>query len=252
MTQRPARLTALCALLQVGAIAQAASVTGSVNYRERMALPPDAALEVTIEDISIADAPAQVIGYVRRIPAGQVPIAFEVTYDKGAVRPGHRYGARARITVAGRLMFTTTRTYPVLMRGTGSKVEMMLQRVNEPAPPDRTLPNTYWKLSELNGASVRVLPKQREPHMILQSEGSRLIGSGGCNRMTGTYRLDESSVSFSQVASTMMACSDGMDQESLFFGALEKAVSWKIRGDTLELMDDSGATIARFVAVDLK
>jgi heat shock protein HslJ len=129
---------------------------------------------------------------------------------------------------------------------------MMLQRVSETPRPDRTLTNTYWKLTELNGAAVTVLPKQREPHMILQSAGNRLAGSGGCNRMMGAYTLDGPSVSFGQVASTMMACVGGMEQESAFFQALETARAWKIQSDNLELLDESGAAVAHFVAVDLR
>lgn len=37
----------------------AASITGSAAYRERIALPPDATLEATMEDVSRVDAPPQ-------------------------------------------------------------------------------------------------------------------------------------------------------------------------------------------------
>jgi uncharacterized lipoprotein YbaY len=55
-----------------------ASVSGTVTYRERMALTPDAFVTVQIQDVSLADAPASTIGeQVIRNP-GQVPIPFEV------------------------------------------------------------------------------------------------------------------------------------------------------------------------------
>lgn len=88
--------------------------------------------------------------------------------------------------------------------------------------------------------------------MVLQTEGDRVAGSGGCNRIMGSYRLEGKSLSFGKVASTMMACPDGMDQERAFFQTLDQVRSWLVRSDSLDLVDEAGKTVARFVAVDLK
>lgn len=48
-----------------GATGTQAAVTGTATYRERIALPPGAVLEVTLEDVSRAGAPAEAIGSVR-------------------------------------------------------------------------------------------------------------------------------------------------------------------------------------------
>jgi heat shock protein HslJ len=117
--------------------------------------------------------------------------------------------------------------------------------------PDRPITNTYWKLTELGGEPAKVAPNQREPHVILQLHENRLVGSGGCNRLTGQYQLAGSSVYFGKVAVTKMACPEGMDQEQAFLRALDSARAWRVEGDKLALLDDGGETIARFVAVDL-
>jgi len=240
-------------LLAAGAVT-AATLSGTATYRERIALPPDAAFDAVVEDVSRADAPSTAIGRIDLKPAGQVPIRFEIPYDASRVQAGHRYSVRARITHEGRLLYTTTRMYPVLTPSSGGAVELTMERVSRTPPekPDRSLANTYWKLTELNGGLVKVLPQQREPHLILQSEQQRLAGSGGCNRLLGSYTLQGASVAFGQVASTMMVCVDGMEQETAFFRTLESVRAWKIRGDGLELLDESGRVVARFVAVDLR
>lgn len=126
-------------------------------------------------------------------------------------------------------------------------------RTQDASPkPDRTLVNTYWKLVELHGAPVEVAPNQREPHLILQLQGDRLVGSGGCNRLNGTYTLNGDFVGFGGVAATRMACAAGMEQEQAFLRALGEARSWRVRGDDLVLFDGANATILRFVAVDLR
>jgi len=232
-------------------------ITGSVFYRERIALPPGAALEVTVEDVSRADAPAPVIGQSRFTPGGQVPIRFEVPYDPNRVRPEHRYALRARIVVGDRLLFTATGPYPVLTQGAGTQVGMMLMsRATSSgkgsANPDREPTDTYWRLTALHGRAVQAGEQRREAHIILQTENNRIVGFGGCNRLMGGYRLEGDTVDFSNVVSTQMACADGMEQETAFFQALQGARGWKIQGDALELLDQGGASVANFVAVDLK
>lgn len=235
-------------------------VKGTAAYRERMALPSTAVFEATLEDISKADAPAEVLGRVRTEEPGDPPIHFEIPYDASRIDPSHRYAVRARILVDNKLLFTTDRQYPVLTEGYGNGVELMLQRVSAsgtaageiagtgtpPGPPTSAahLENTYWRLIRLEDQPVTGISKEREPYFILNSETGRVSGSGGCNRMTGSYKLDRDHLSFSQMASTMMACIKGMDTEKEFLKALNEVSKWKITGQHLQLSNASGNMVA--------
>jgi putative lipoprotein len=105
-----------------------ARITGSAIYREQIALTPDAVFEATLEDVSRADAAAKVIQKVHRKNPGQVPIAFEIPYDPRRINPRRTYVLRASIYEAGRLFFTSTRSYPVLTHGHGRKVMVVMRR----------------------------------------------------------------------------------------------------------------------------
>jgi len=98
----------------------------------------------------------------------------------------------------------------------------------------------------LGSYAVTVADNQREPHFILQSDQKRVAGSGGCNRMMGSYTLDGSKLTVSQMAGTMMACAQGMDVERAFHAALPRVASWRIDGEKLELFDAEGASVAEF------
>lgn len=111
------------------------TVKGTAIYRQRMALPPTAVFEATLEDISRADAPAQVLGSVRIENPGAPPFHFEIGYDPGRVQQSHSYAVRARITSQGRLLFTTDQVYPVLTRGHGAQIEVLLRRAGDDAAP---------------------------------------------------------------------------------------------------------------------
>ncbi|MCW4463313.1 YbaY family lipoprotein [Sphingomonas sp. BT-65] len=87
----------------------AATLTGTVTYRERIALPPDSRVIVTISDVSLADAPSVTIAQNQIVTAGQqVPISFALSYDRARIEPGRSYAVSARILDGrGRLAWIT-------------------------------------------------------------------------------------------------------------------------------------------------
>jgi len=117
---------------------------------------------------------------------------------------------------------------------------------------DSPLRGTYWKLVRLNEAPVRVAETQREPHLIFANYEPRVSGSGGCNRVTGSFELDGDKLHLGRMAGTMMACVDGMEQEQRFLQSLEKVERYRISGSHLEMLGAAGTVIARFEAVALR
>jgi putative lipoprotein len=109
------------------------SVTASITYLERMALPAGAVVSVELQDVSRADAPATVLSAQRIVTSGeQVPFVVGLVYDPAAIGPSNRYVVRATITVDGALWFTTDRSYPVLTGGQPARAELVLRRVVAP------------------------------------------------------------------------------------------------------------------------
>ena len=106
------------------------SVTGSVTYMQRIALPSGSLLEVTLADVSLADAPARIVGKQEITTTTQVPIAFEIKFDSSQIVPAHTYAVQARITTDGKLTWINDTAYPVLTRGNPDHVEIKLKQVN--------------------------------------------------------------------------------------------------------------------------
>jgi len=438
-----------------------ATVSGTAAYRERIVLPPGAMLEVTLADISLADVPADILATTRLEDIGQPPYTFEISYDPRRIVPSRSYAVRARITLAGRLLFTTDTVHPVITNGHPSAVDMVLKRVagaagratvgkpgdlyatlpatftgvlpcadcegieyhldffkdgafflqtrylgrpdgvsadvgryalstdgvtlvlqggreaplylsiedadtlrkldiegrpiesslnydltradgfspiepelslngmftymadaagftecltgrrmpvameggyieleraylaadvEPPAPvmarvaariaqrmpmegpgpvptlvvdrflglaageecpapfANAPLRDTYWKLTYAGGQAVLPIEGQPEPHIVLRSEEERIAGSDGCNRLIGGYSVDGDTISFGQMASTMMACPGGMDVAKRLADALGAASGWRTLGRRLELSDAAGRLLARFEA----
>ena len=121
-----------------------ASVSGSVTYRERLALSPGAKLVVELRDVSYQDAAAPLIARQTINGPGQVPITFKVEYNRDDIDSRNIYGISARIIESdGRLAFINDTAYDVITRGKPSKVDMLLVLVQP--PPEQVEEGTDWR-----------------------------------------------------------------------------------------------------------
>ena len=120
-----------------------------------------------------------------------------------------------------------------------------------PTTPDAPLRETRWVLRQLAGRLVTVPANTREAFLTLRADGSA-EGNGSCNRFRGSFFNETASeLKFSPLMSTRMAC-PAIETESGFIRALGRANSYEISGDTLRVLDISGAALARLEAVYLK
>ncbi|MEN3931550.1 META domain-containing protein [Microvirga sp. W0021] len=70
------------------------------------------------------------------------------------------------------------------------------------------------------------------------TEDGKVNGSGGCNRYVGSADIQDDTISFSQMASTRMACMEpAMAREQTYLKALETVKGWKIEDGKLVLID---------------
>lgn len=222
-------------------------IEGTATYRERMLLPPGSRLEVTVEDISLADVPATVLSRTVVQLSGAPPYPFTVQYRASGMAPGHRHGIRARIEHEGRLLFITDTHHALPRPDDAEPLQLMLVRAQPPSTA--TLENTYWKLLRLGDQAVQVEDNAREPHLILRvdEDGGRAVsGFAGCNGLAGSFTLEGEHIAFPQLASTLRACATGMDTEQAFHEALAAARRWAIRGEQLTLSDADGRQVALF------
>ncbi len=223
-------------------------VTGSVTYRERIALTPGTIVEVKLLDVSLQDVASKVISEQIIEVAHQVPIPFELIYDQSQIDQRMTYAVRATIRHGGKLLFTTDRIYPVLTRGKGNQVDLVLVRVGgKKAPVAKVdLVDTKWILKILVGQAISTGETQRPAFIQFRqnSEKAFVAGNGGCNNFHGGYVLEAGKLSFGKLASTAMACPD-MELERQFYDALERVNRFSIDGSWLAFYDTEDE-LARF------
>ena len=74
-----------------------AAVTGTLTYRERIALPPGSVVEVELHDVTLLDVASRLIARQVITDPGQVPISFRLEYDREEIVAANRYAVQARI-----------------------------------------------------------------------------------------------------------------------------------------------------------
>ena len=128
------------------AAAQAAAITGpnvsgTVWIRQKVALPPDAVLTVTLSDASLADAPSKVLSQkVTRTEGKQAPFSFVLPYNPAEIQPNARILLSAAVTINDKLVFITDTVQEVINHG-GTKVDLTLVPVQQtPVPVQDTSP----------------------------------------------------------------------------------------------------------------
>jgi len=110
---------------------QQPNVSGSINIRQRVALPPDAVLTVTLSDAS----PAHVLSQKAvRTEGKQAPFNFVLPYNQAQIQPNARILLSAAITVNGQLMFITDTVQTVINQG-GNRADLVLVPVQQTAVP---------------------------------------------------------------------------------------------------------------------
>jgi putative lipoprotein len=246
-------LVALLAFaLVVPAMAEDVTFGGLVTYRERMALPPDAALTITLVGLPaqqhIASAHASLGG-----KAGS-PIQFTLNVRSDVMTADGQYGLVAEIQSGGYVIFRNSQ--PVLVDAAepeGNIIEVEFSPPPPHDPPEQILPpvetpnpllDVLWSVTSIGGDPV--LPQTEVTFSIAADH--RAGGNGGCNNYFTEASFEIPPLTFGPIAGTRMACDPAvMAQEARFFAALEATAGYELEGDALKLFDAAGIPLAGLI-----
>jgi len=111
-----------------------------------------------------------------------------------------------------------------------------------------SLEGVEWRLVELNGTATAPSDSVHAPSLRFQIDSGRVVGSGGCNRLSGTFVHNGPSLAFGPLLTTKMACAEESANrtEQAFLSALQSVDHYEIVSDTLALLH-AGARVGRLV-----
>lgn len=233
------------------------TLTGTVVYRERIALPPGSSLVVQLLDITESETEPVLIAEQTIITRGEnVPIAYAIPYNQSQILPDRQYVVEASILAEGDLYFATTAYTPVLTADaqTGNVDLLLVQNgtrseagTETPRVEEITLPGSVWSWVRTDNdplASVHpvVAPVGNE-YVLTFRESATFNSTTDCNRIAGSFAKNGEVLSFGSISMTEMACPDSLD--TLYAAELGRVTSYVISGNELRLIlqQDTGVMI---------
>lgn len=147
---------------------------------------------------------------------------------------------QARVFTAG---LAATRSYALdagrlVLRDTAGAARATLGTMQPAA-----LPGTRWTALAVNNGKQAVASVVADADITAEfaPDGS-LTGSAGCNRYMTSYTLDGETITIRPPGLTRRACaSPVMEQEQQYTAALERAATYRLDADRLELRDAAGS-----------
>jgi putative lipoprotein len=112
-------------------------------------------------------------------------------------------------------------------------------------PPPKDLAARQWVLQKLEGQAVDSTVRST---LTIAPDG-KAGGAAGCNRWFGNAVFAGSSLRFSQVGMTRMACAKpAMEREASFTRMLGQVRGWKLAAGVLSLLGEDGVELAELRA----
>ncbi|MFC2036243.1 YbaY family lipoprotein [Chloroflexota bacterium] len=230
------------AILLITGCTKTATVSGTIAYREKIALPSEGVvISIKVEDVSLADAPAVTIGeQIIENPTNQVPLPFEIEYNPANIDERYTYAMRVRIEVDDKLWFVNTTHLGVITRGNPtSNIEVVLEKVG----PKETLAleDMTWVLESYGDPNnPTTVLKDTEITAEFKSTEGTIVGSAGCNGYFVAYEIDDGSfTTLGPIGSTAMACPEAiMNQEQAYLSILGTGGAVVVEDDILLVTSD--------------
>ena len=215
-----------CATIQPAAesseVVMVERITGTLSYRERIALPPGAQMEIVVSDITLGRNKELILSRtMNTIGQASAPIPFSIDVSKLNLRDGPLYGLRAFIREPdGTILFRTSEPFLLDLRSETvdiGDIRVSMTSLGDPGVGIPDLQDGEWRVTQIGGDVVAQISA---PTMTFTADG-RLYGSTSCNRFSSSYGLDGNSLEVGNVAATKRACEAGlMQQERRFVDAL--------------------------------
>jgi putative lipoprotein len=230
------------AISTTAALAETRTVDVTVTYRERIALPPDAELELEIADISRADAPSVTLVY-SRMSIQRVPMTVTLGTEEDQLDERFTYSVRGRIYSGDTVIFRSDTVTPVFTRDAPDEVTLVLIQGEQPQASN-PIAGINWMMFETGG---RMFVGDDAPTLVFDTDGSFAL-YGGCNRFVGKATIGDGTIEFPEAfAGTRMACvpaREGLERSVL--NAISNTTGYVRSGDLLTFINEAGVSVLRF------
>ncbi|NIY94895.1 META domain-containing protein [Salipiger sp. HF18] len=230
-----------CALAGGTAVAEPAELPVIVRLADGATLPPDATLEVSLLDVSRADAPSVTISE-RDYKISELPVEIRLPYESDKIDERMSYIVSGKVAVGDTVLLRTTTAYSALTREAPERPEIELEQVATLAATPR-ISGVEWAAFEIGG---RMLVAEDPPTIAFLDDGSFSM-YGGCNTFRGKAEMGNGTLRIREpFAGTKRLCPEPrMELEKTMVDALNATRGYVRVDNRLSLTNEAGVTTLR-------
>jgi heat shock protein HslJ len=169
------------------------------------------------------------------------------TYEmRVLLRDGSTVFREVTINVAGQAPTATATPVPPTATSVPPTATPVPPPTDTPAPPAAPdlLTGTRWGVIQYNNFVGGIVTLLADTNITIDfGTGGQLSGNGGCNTFFGSFQVDGNNVTIIAPAAASALCVEPegiMEQETAFLNALQASATYRITGDTLELITAGG------------
>ncbi|MBT8458736.1 MAG: YbaY family lipoprotein [Boseongicola sp.] len=231
-------------VISTSARAETSILDVTVTFRERIALPPDAQLDVQLLDVSRAGPGSKRIAS-QRFAMTTVPMTVSLSYDAQLIDAQGIYAVVASIWSGDDQLFRTAARHDAFGDAPVEIVLSMVAEEDQDMLIPRSISGVAWAVTEIEGTAWI---NDDQATLAIDAEGN-FSGFGGCNRYNGKLLPSDGGIAFPRdFAVTMMACPDDIEVfERRFFAALVRASDYVRYGAGLVMTDPARNALFHFV-----
>lgn len=111
--------------------------------------------------------------------------------------------------------------------------------------------NTQWVLVAFGDPGEPQFPEAGTSLTAIFSEDGNVSGSAGCNHYAGGYETDDDRIMIGPLASTLMICPLGAEQEQAYLDALGEAHTFQVLGQNLRIRYGEGDEVLLYSSANL-
>jgi heat shock protein HslJ len=172
------------------------------------------------------------------------PIASNMMFCETGMNQESAY--LAALQSAGRIAFTAEGRLEIFY-DVGSSTEHKMVFV----PGETPLVDTVWTLETMGDPNNPTTVERGTIITAIFGQEGELSGLSGCNNYVASYTLQDNKIKIEQAISTMMACTQGMEQEAAYLEALQGAETYQIEGIRLKITYGGGAGVLVYTSRSL-
>lgn len=217
-----------------------------VQYRERIMLPPNAELTVSLEDISKMDVASTIIAKTEMSINSAPPYHLTLNYLSATVTNSSRYNLRAVIRHNNQLLFANTTHVDLQKTDASGIISITVNQATPHIHKTLSLSGTQWQLISLAKQKITTSEGQKSPNLHFDLKNQTISGFAGCNHFFASMEKNQHQLSIGNIGATMMMCEKEMSLETQYLSALAKASHYSLKQGKLVLYDNNNQFLAIF------